>query len=573
MKKILIVFILFYINSFATIYELKNKKSTNFNNDAIKTIKQLLKKPISNNHILNKNIKNYYKYNNYQALWVYKNGIKDISLQLIYKISEDKLLHKDANKLFNINKALRLYDEASYNSVYKMRNLIKLDILLTTMYHQYMSYLAKGIINWDDLKKELEKLANEKEIIAAWEQYGTRKSYRKLLYKSLKIDDLSISFNAVDITFPKARKLMEAISFHEEILRKGDFIKIPETKSLMLGDKSVFVKLLRNRLEQSQEIAKKTCPKYSYCLDEYDLDMKKAVKAFQKNHGLKADGIVGKYTRKALNVSAKEKIKTIKLNLERMRWLPRTLGKKYILVNIPEYKLKVYDDNKIKFNTKIVVGKKTHPTPVFSNKMSYIVLNPYWRIPERIVKKEIIPELIKNPNYLDGQGIRIHESWEENSNHFDLKSIDWTYYAQKENKEDNLKIPVKFIQKPSDKNPLGKVKFMFPNKYSVYLHDTPSKDYFNLRKRAYSHGCIRVNNPQELLRNIAHNDENIDLNKAQEVLSDIQKEKIDLEKKLPVHIIYLTSWVNEDNKVQFREDIYGYDEMQYKIIEKTNKLL
>lgn len=573
MKKTLIVLLLFYINSFASIYKLENKKSTNFNNDVIKTIKLLLKTPISNNKILNKNIKNYYKYNNYQTLWVNKNGIKDISLQLIYKISEDKLLHKDANKLFNINKALRLYDQASYNSVYKIKNLIKLDILLTTMYHQYMSYLAKGIINWDDFKNELTKLANEKEILAAWEQYGTKKSYRKLLYKSLKINDLSISFKAVDITFPKARKLMEAISFHEEILREGDFIKIPETENLMLGDKSVFVKLLRNRLEQSNEIEKKTCPKYSYCLDEYDLDMRKAVKVFQKNHGLNPDGIVGKYTRRALNVSAKDKIRTIKLNLERMRWLPRTLGDKYILVNIPEYKLKVYDDNKIKFNTKIVVGKKTHPTPVFSNKMSYIVLNPYWRIPERIVKREIIPKLIKNPNYLDGKGIKIHESWEESSNHFDLKTIDWTYYVQKENENENLKIPVKFIQEPSNKNPLGKVKFMFPNKYSVYLHDTPSKNYFDLRKRAYSHGCIRVKNPQELLKNIAFSDENVDLTKAKEVLSDIQKEKIDLEKKLPVHIIYLTSWVNEDNKVQFREDIYGYDEMQYKIIEKTNKLL
>ena len=301
------------------------------------------------------------------------------------------------------------------------------------------------------------------------------------------------------------------------------------------------------------------------CENVFDEDLKNAFISFQKKHGLNADGIAGLQTQRFMNIPASRKISIIRLNLERMRWLPRNLGEKYLLVNIPEYRLRLYENNDIKLNMAVVVGDTKFPTPIFSDKMSYVVLNPSWNIPESIAKNEIIPKLLKDPKYLESKGIDIYAGWNGSSGEkVDSKEVMDNVILQN---VDNLQY-FRFSQTSSKENPLGKMKFMFPNKHSVYIHDTPAKSLFAQARRAFSHGCIRLSKPEELLTTIASEDKGIDINKAYEILANpnITEKTIGLEKKIPIHIVYLTSWVDRNGVLQFREDIYNFDKIQKELL-------
>jgi murein L,D-transpeptidase YcbB/YkuD len=247
-----------------------------------------------------------------------------------------------------------------------------------------------------------------------------------------------------------------------------------------------------------------------------------------------------------------------------MRWLPRDLGQKYLLVNIPEYKLRLYENNDIKLNMAVIVGDTKFPTPVFSDKMSYVVLNPNWNIPDSIAKNELIPKLLKDPNYLANNGIDIYAGWNGDIEKVDSKEVLDSAILQDET---NLQT-FRFSQNSSKANPLGKMKFMFPNKHSVYIHDTPGKSLFTYARRAFSHGCIRLSKPEELLSTIASEDKNLDITKANEILANaaITDKSIGLDKKIPIHIVYLTSWVDENGILQFRDDIYNFDRMQKELL-------
>ena len=594
-----------------------------FINDSTQTVKKLLSyRKIPNSFLSKSSIKNYYKNFNNQLIWSDKNGIKDISITLLETIKNDPVLKPNIKKAFNLEKILKELTKLEKTDDKYLESMTKIDFMLTSIYDKYMRYLSKGYINWKGFKRELRKLDEKEEILADWEKFNVNKNTAKLLKEAIIQNDLSFAFNEVNYTYPKAKELASTINDFEKLSLEGGYIKLPKFKKLTLGDTSDIVKILRERLLQSKDLKENTCDiqnditpdtisqiqreednlqvnaqvanavKPDTC-EVYDEDLKEAVISFQKNHGLLADGIVGPTTRKYLNISVESKIAKMRLNLERMRWLPRSLGEKYLLVNIPDYRLKMYENNELKLDMKTVVGTRKNPTPIFSNEMSFIVLNPYWRIPPRIVKREIIPKLVKNPSYLDGRGIRLHENWDHNSAEFDLNSIDWSLYDENRVATTNITTTIvngeevqteevvepekgptmRFIQIPSDKNPLGRMKFMFPNKYAVYLHDSPAKRYFNYTKRAYSHGCVRLAEPKELLKAIASRDDNLDFDKASNILEDIEKTQIGLKKKIPVHMVYLTSWVDENNNLQFRDDIYKYDKIQKRLMYKSNKYM
>lgn len=518
---------------------------------------------------------NYYKYNEYEPLWISEDGsFTNLKKELISQIENDFLFKNNLNKFKNYNKFKELINNLNYEDDDYKQKLLEIDFLLSDIYHQYMTYLQKGAINWKDFKQKLKEIEEEKDIQLAWDKYTSRKNFRKLLYKAKKENSLENIISKVDSSYYQYNKLKESLKTYESKFLNKDFTKLNSKKTLRKDDVSQNVLLLKQRLIEEEYLKEVPCTNFFKnekeinCNEYFDEDLTEAVKLFQKDHGLYADGLVGKKTIKTLNISANKKIAKIKLNLERMRWMPRTLGEKHLIVNIPNYKLHLYENGELSFKTNIVVGEKKYPSPIFSNRIKFIVLNPYWRIPQSIVKKEIIPKILKNPNYLEGKGIRVHESWEEDSMTYDLKQIDWSYYTKK-SKEEDLDLPLKFIQIPNNKNPLGRIKFMFPNKYSVYLHDSPAKNLFNRSKRAFSHGCIRVQEPKKLLKKIYSYEENLDFTKAKETLKDINKEKVDLENKIPVHLVYLTSWVNEDNRIQFREDIYNYDSIQLSIFKKN----
>ena len=553
-----------------------------FTNQSIKALKKVLKSKNIPSKLSRNYTKKYYKEHNYVPFWVDENGIKTMAFSLLDSIKNDAVLEPFSQTLFNLAK---IDEQINLNQEkYNIDSLMFFDIMLTSTYHQYMSYLSKGLINWKEFQEELEELNEKKEIIANWKKYDVRKNIRKLLYKAVKQNDIFVAIDEVNYTFPKAKELSKTIKEYEEILQNGGYVEVPSvSKSLKKGNYYPQIKTLRQRLLQSKDLENNHCQDniieekseietkvQKDCLELYDENLFQAVMSFQKNHGLVEDGIVGKNTIKKLNIPIENKIKKMRVNLERMRWMPRSLGEKYLVVNIPDYKLKMYNKGEVKLDMDVVVGEYKNPTPIFSHKMSSIVLNPYWRIPQRIVKREIIPKLVEDPNYLSSSEIKVFENWSHKSMEFDISSMDWSMYLNNDLIGNSNEAPMRFIQIPSNKNPLGRMKFMFPNRYSVYLHDTPYKDLFKNKKRAFSHGCIRLSKPHELLKTIAQEDSQINYEKAEEILSDIEKTDLDLSKKIPVHIIYLTTWIDENGKIQFRDDIYNYDRMHERILYKKS---
>ncbi|MGE4462632.1 MAG: murein L,D-transpeptidase [Arcobacter sp.] len=583
-----IIVSIFLINNFIfsdTLEEQnKDKQEISFEQN----IKRLLDKDYSTFLINKKVLKDYYQINQYKPYWIdEKAKIKDIALNLLEKIKNDPVLQAHISKIFKFDEVINSLNSLDKSNENYIDSMLRIEFMMTELYDKYAFYLLNGSINWKAFQEKLTELEKDDEINAQWDRYEIKKNPKELLKLAIEHNDLSLAFKELDFTYPNAQKLINAISDLETIIQNGDYIKLPEFKTLRIGDQSEIVKILRERLAQSKDL-NKTCEnvintenivtnsieeqateqieeKESVpCEEIFDEDLKNAVISFQKTHGLFADGIVGLQTQKFLNKSAKEKIEQIRLNLERMRWLPRNFGDKYILINIPEYRLRMIENNDIKLNMAVVVGERKHPTPIFSDKMSYIVLNPNWNIPESITKKEILPKLLKDPNYLASKGIDIYQGWHKDSEKVETTEVLDTLILQDIDSVPNFR----FTQGPSDENPLGRMKFMFPNKHAVYLHDTPAKSLFNNARRAYSHGCIRLSKPEELLSTILDEDKTINSERVNQILSEeTEKEKaIGLSKKIPVHIIYLTSFVDENGKLQFREDIYNYDKIQEKLM-------
>ncbi|QDF29276.1 L,D-transpeptidase family protein [Halarcobacter anaerophilus] len=576
----------------------KEKKRTDLEpKNHIQFLKNLLKKNQNfeiNNHL----IALYYKKHGFKTFFVEKKSIKPLAFNLLNKIENDEVLKPNIKNFFNLDNIHTQIKKVQNNP--SLENLINFDFLFVSIYHKYMTLLSKGSIDWEIFKEELEKLKENSNINTNWEKYDARKNIRKLLYKAVKKDDIYSAINEVNYSFPKAKELEKKIKEYEKIAKSGGYIKIPrEKRVLKKGQYSSEIQLLRKRLLQSNYIKADNCIKeeefifsdetpvkvkidkntasinindnlQKNCDKYYDEELYEAIKEFQKDNGLTQDGVIGKKTIKALNIPIEEKIKKMRLNLERMRWMPRNLGEKYIVVNIPAFNMKMYEEDKKILQMRVIVGEKKHPTPIFSHRMSEIILNPYWRIPQSIVKKEVIPNLVKNPNYLKDEDINVHENWDYESIQYDTTGIDWSIFLNNDLIGDDKEAPMRFIQIPGNKNPLGRIKFLFPNKYSVYLHDTPAKYLFSQKNRAFSHGCIRLSKPHELLKAISKEENKIDFENSEKILEGKNRTDIDLERKIPVHIVYLTAWVNDENRVQFRDDIYDYDKIQEKILFDRN---
>jgi len=259
---------------------------------------------------------------------------------------------------------------------------------------------------------------------------------------------------------------------------------------------------------------------------------------------------VGKSTIDAMNITVEERIASIEANLERWRWLSDDLGDRYISVNIANFELQVIENDTIVFSTKAIVGVNIRKTPVFSSLMTYLVLNPDWTVPPTIFKSDIIPSVINNPDYLKEKSLKILRS---DGTEVDPLSIDW-------NKVSANGFPYRVHQEPGPKNALGMVKFMFPNQYSVYIHDTPNHNLFRQTDRSLSSGCIRVNNPLELVAWLMKDNPDWSPDEINNIISKGRLQTVNLTIPIQVHILYFTAWASNDAVVYFRKDIYDFDQ-------------
>lgn len=351
---------------------------------------------------------------------------------------------------------------------------------------------------------------------------------------------------------PNYRRLKEALAAYRAISAAGGWRQVPEGPSLKPGMSDPRVPILRERLilagDLSAEIA---IPPEAAEL--YDPALEAAVKRFQWRHGLTQDGVAGKKTVAAMNVPVEARIKQMLLNMERRRWMPDDLGERYVFVNMADFELKVVDGPRTVHDTRVVVGTPYHRTPVFSAMMTYVVLNPYWNITPSIARNEILPKLRKDVSYLERNNIVVLSDWSEGAVPVDPRTVDWSRVSSRS-------FPYKLRQEPGDQNALGRIKFMFPNPYNIYLHDTPARQLFRETVRSFSHGCIRVEHPIELGALLLQAD-GWTKEKLDAAIATGEQKVITLRQPIPVHLTYLTAWVNKDGSVHFRDDIYGRDKL------------
>ena len=364
-----------------------------------------------------------------------------------------------------------------------------------------------------------------------------------------------LSFHPQHPQFEALRqKLIEARGGPVEKEKKR--IVIPKGPILKPGQQHETVALLRQRLDVPVPV-RNNQPVYSS--DVYDSALEKAVKSFQADKGLRADGVVGPGTLRALNgktAKPRNRTKQILANMERWRWLPHDLGDFHVAVNVPEYKVRVKKNGKTVLTERVVVGKLRYQTPVFSAPMNHIVFQPYWNVPNSIKREELLPGLRRGggglfnfsgrPRILKMYGLHV----KYNGREINPSTVNW-------NRVDITKYH--FYQKPGGLNVLGDVKFMFPNKHDVYLHDTQEKFYFAREQRTYSHGCVRVQNPRRLAETLLGHDKGWSKAAVARAYAGGSNRHVALNNKIPVHLTYFTVWVGENGKIRSFSDPYGHD--------------
>jgi murein L,D-transpeptidase YcbB/YkuD len=315
---------------------------------------------------------------------------------------------------------------------------------------------------------------------------------------------------------------------------------VPAGPPVRLGQQDVRVPLLRHRLGVKGAAADDTT---------YDEPLRLAVAAFQKRHGLGTLGLLGPQTVAALNADRRaDPVAEIIANMERWRWMPRDLGERYVFVNIPEYMVRIVRDGAVEHETRVVVGKPTNQTPIFSNKIQFIIVNPSWHVPASIAKKEMLPMLRADPTYLARQGIEAVYVQGRKTQVIDSTMVDWSAVNMKN---------IVFRQPPGERNALGRIKFMFPNEHAVYLHDTPSRSLFARDSRAFSHGCVRVDQPLQFGEALMGG-EGWDAKRIAKLIGGAER-RVNLQTAVPVHLAYFTASVDDAGVLHTRPDIYGHD--------------
>ncbi|GAL83095.1 hypothetical protein MYP_321 [Sporocytophaga myxococcoides] len=493
--------------------------------------------------IWREDILTFYKNRNYKLAWSYKGKFipqANYVINMIKNIDEEGFSMEcfPTNDIWHHYIQLSDYQKSILPEHIKARE--EFDIFLSITFFKYARKIWAGINNpekydWFITKKTI----NE----------------RELLMSILKAElDSTFSASKFHPLHRQYKLLKETLIQYRKIARQGGWGNITKsTYKIKPGDTSSIIKQLRYRLAFESKVLKADTSNY------FDSTLVFALKKFQFCHGLETTGILDSYTIDELNIPVEKRILQISANMERWRWLPEKGSDLYLAINIPEFALHVYEENKHAWQMNVIVGKTLSHTPIFSNEIQFLVFNPSWNVPKSIAVKELLPLQKKDPAYLTRNNMQVFMSNKLNTPiHPD--SIIWHSIN-----EQNFNLT--FIQTPGPENPLGKVKFLFPNTFDVYLHDTPAKHLFTQKERGFSHGCIRLEEPMKLAQYLLEKQgmwKEKEINKLLEMDKEVYMK---LKKKVPVYIVYFTTWMDSNENVHFRKDIYGLDQ---KLIDELN---
>jgi murein L,D-transpeptidase YcbB/YkuD len=472
----------------------------------------------------------FYERRDFEPVWSDPGRFKELR-KLIAASADDGLLPEDYH-LKAIDKIAGEGDRTKDPHSGADLDILCTDALLTLAYHMKFGKVDPERLDsdwniYEDMAELTEMIDRMEEVFEGGSGSVTR-----------AMDDIRPSYEIY-------RDLSIALVEYRKIEAEGGWAAVPEGETLKEGMRVQRVIKLRERLAVTGDL------KIEGSVDDlFDEELARGVENFQRRHGLDVDGVAGKMTIAALNMPVSGKIDRIRVNLERLRWVLQDDSRSFIVVNIAGFELIYGKDEELLWRARVQVGKEYRKTPVFRADMDYIVFNPTWTVPPTILKKDMIPKAAEDPSYLDGKNIRVIDN---KGRVIPSRDVDWKKYLKGG-------FPYTLRQDPGPNNALGRVKFIFPNKHFVFLHDTPSRSLFSRSKRTFSSGCIRLENPLEFAEFLLDDPEDWNIRKIEQLIESAKTKTVHLDQPLPVFLLYWTAFVRFDGTVDFREDIYNRDD-------------
>ena len=499
------------------------------------------------NHLRGSNqniVRQMYTQTNNNLLWLGNTDQKKTS-ELIKALNTPLFNYK--NKGFERKSIAELYyqiDNDSISSQKKAAYLARLDVVLTNAFVRLVRFVVQGDVDWNLVQKKLNALKESDDIHANWEMTLKGMPNTISLTNAIYNGNITGYLTALLPMEVRYRKLIRLLQKYQHM---GAFPKIIYTgKVLQLGNSSRNIKQIKRRLQLSGDY-----PKKSSMNNTFDKALQRAVVRFQKRFLIKVTGKIDSTTIYYLNKPIKEFIQSIVTNLDKTKLYPKAFEDEYIEVNIPDFMMRYYRNGQKVMKSGLIVGRIDRPTPLFNSYIRYMVLNPTWTIPDNLIKRDLIHVLRENPAYLKENNIHVFSG---------NKEIEITQDMLDPYEHSKRRVPYRFVQFPSEMNALGRVKFMFPNKYAVYLHDTDNKSLFKRRYKIYSSGCMRVEKPFELMHILLQHSNGYSPSDLENIFRTNKPKTIKLNRPIPVHIVYFTTY-EEDGMAYFKHDIYLYDKI------------
>ncbi|WLD58930.1 L,D-transpeptidase family protein [Salinispirillum sp. LH 10-3-1] len=483
--------------------------------------------PIAGQALPNENVLAVYEKRNYNPIWIHKKQLSPALWELLTQL--DTAHAQGLNPVHYHTAILREYLSIERPT---QQQLAELDVIATTALQNYAHDLNVG--RYDprliDTNWQLDAPSD------TWMRIFDLPSAQQMVDY---LPNLAPAHNDYQI-------LQRWYVYYRDLHQREPDVRVPGGVLMMQGERGTHVSLLRARLAQTGDLRNGT---RSAADDVFDERLKQAVMNFQRRHHLGADGRVGSQTLAALNVPLSQRAEQIRFNLERWRWLPSELEEDRIWVDLTDYQVHIHLDG-AHHRMRAVIGSPEHRTAVFRGNMTYFEVNPTWRVPHRIATEVLLPQIQRDPNYLTRNGYQVFQGWTPGAAPIDPATIDWRAL-------DATTMRYRLEQLPDEGNAMGRFKFMFPNRNAIYLHDTPEQRHFSLRRRAYSAGCIRIEDPDLLADLLAGSGRNV-RNLAMARNTD-DTTVIGLDKPIPVYLVYFTVAPDSNGMPEFRHDVYGRD--------------
>ena len=495
-----------------------------------------------------KQLARFYEKRNNELVWFNNGKLNKNGRELIHQLerADEEGLSGKFYDLPGIKSEINYLKLSEDETLHK---LAALDLKLTNAYMSFASDISTGKVNPEDLN-------------VVWETNTEHRNFSEYLKRAIENNKVEESLINLRPAHKQYKLLVEA---HKKLSAKknnGSWIlpgnNIP---TLEEGDSLPEVVHIKKRLSSSGYLVEDDSSYINSLL--FDMQLTLAVKNFQRHHGLKADGVVGANTLAEMNKPIEYRLAQIRLNLDRLRWLPNSVGNRDIIVNIPDYKLQYFENNELAQEMGVVVGKTANYTPALKDTITYLVFNPTWNVPYSIATEEMLPKIKADPSYISRNNFKLLRGSYLSDDEINPDSVNW-YEITADN------FPFFIVERPGNGNALGRVKFILPNNYSIYLHDTPADHLFNRSKRDFSHGCIRLEKPFLLAKLLLESE--MTSYEIDRMLASNETQTVVLDKPVAVHLVYQTAWIDDFGELQFRNDIYGFDRMSFSLLEESNKI-